>query len=100
MANHGQGDTIPFRRDTRAPPALNAPRRDEYIWDAERCTARLQWICEGMPIARVAELTGTNPETTRRYLTGKRVPARFIAEICRVAHVRPEWLLFGHPPVR
>lgn len=100
MANWEQDDAPLFRTETIAPYSLNARWREIYKWSESRCAARLRWVCEGVPAARVAELTGTNHETTRRYLSGNRIPARFIAEICRVANVRPEWLLFGHPPVR
>lgn len=47
----------------------------------------------------VAEMTGTNAETVRRYLSGADPSVEFLAALCRAANVNGEWLLTGRGPM-
>lgn len=46
----------------------------------------------------VGEATGTAAETVRRYLTGGRPSARFIAALCDAYGVSTDWVLLNHGP--
>ena len=48
----------------------------------------------------IGELTGTHPETVRRYLQGQAPSAEFLIGVCRAFGVSANWLLNGHGPMR
>lgn len=48
---------------------------------------------------RIGELTGTHPETVRRYMQGQAPSAEFLAGICSVLGLNGSWLLTGHGPM-
>lgn len=48
----------------------------------------------------VGELTGTNPETVRRYMTGQAPSAEFLSALCRSLGLSAEWLLSGRGPMK
>ena len=48
----------------------------------------------------LADLTGTNSETVRRYMTGQAPSIEFVTAFCRVFRVNHEWLLTGKGPAR
>ena len=48
----------------------------------------------------IGELTNTNPETVRRYMSGQAPSAEFLAEFCVAFGVSSEWLLLGRGPMR
>ncbi len=49
---------------------------------------------------RVGEITGTHPETVRRYLQGQSPSVEFISAICSALEVNGQWLLTGEGPMR
>ncbi len=48
---------------------------------------------------RLGELTGTHPETVRRYMQGQAPSAEFLAGICHALGLNGSWLLTGHGPM-
>lgn len=48
----------------------------------------------------LGELTGTHPETVRRYLQGQAPSAEFLINLCRAFGVSANWLLHGQGPMR
>lgn len=47
----------------------------------------------------LSELTGTHPETVRRYMTGSTPSVDFVVSLCTALDVSPDWLLFGSGPM-
>ncbi|GJM19690.1 MAG: hypothetical protein DHS20C14_19030 [Phycisphaeraceae bacterium] len=48
---------------------------------------------------RLGELTGTHPETVRRYMQGQAPSAEFLAALCSALGLNGSWLLTGHGPL-
>lgn len=48
----------------------------------------------------IGELTNTNSETVRRYMSGQSPSVEFVASLCRRLNVSSEWLLTGRGPVK
>ena len=48
----------------------------------------------------VSELTGTHPETVRRYLNGQSPSVEFLGRLCGALRLNGEWLLTGRGPMR
>ncbi len=72
----------------RTPRALDAQIRS-------RLTESLGHEC----FRGLARETGYNHETIRRYLTGRsRIPAAFLAVVCAVRRLDPDWILNGESP--
>lgn len=63
------------------------------ITDAIR--SRLQHLLRGMSSIKVAQATGHNRETVRRYLMSGVLPAEFIYAVCVAFGVCPKYLLLG-----
>jgi transcriptional regulator with XRE-family HTH domain len=61
---------------------------------------RLQSIVGQRSSRHIGDLTGTNHETVRRYLTGHVPSVEFLQALCKVFGVSGEWLLTGKGPVR
>lgn len=58
--------------------------------------ARMREACAALSVHEVARRTGTNAETTRRYLRGISPPsAAFLAALCRSLDIPGTWLLTG-----
>ena len=68
----------------------------------ERELARkVQVVCANRSIHEIARLTGTNPETTRRYVRGFSPPsAEFLAGLCMALGLSGEWILNGRGPAQ
>ena len=49
---------------------------------------------------RMGELTGTHPETVRRYLQGQSPSVEFISSLCSALAINGQWLLTGEGPMR
>jgi hypothetical protein len=63
---------------------------------AQAIKTRMKWVSTGIPFRRVADLTGTHPETARRYLRGLAdPPPAFVAAFCQGLGVNSAWLLLG-----
>lgn len=56
---------------------------------------RLQAAVGSRSFRHIAELTGTNHESVRRYLSGQAPSVEFLAALCRTLGLSSEWLLFG-----
>lgn len=48
----------------------------------------------------IGDLTGTNHETVRRYLSGNAPSVEFLQALCRAFGVSADWLLTGKGPMR
>lgn len=48
----------------------------------------------------VADATGLNSETVRRYMQGQAPSVEFLAALCSVYDVNAQWLLTGRGPIR
>jgi len=48
----------------------------------------------------VAELTGTNHESVRRYLSGQAPSVEFLATLCNTLGLSSDWLIAGRGPMR
>ena len=59
---------------------------------------RINSVVAGLSFREVAELTGLNAETIRRYVRGADPSVAFIARLCEVFELSAEWLLFGRGP--
>jgi len=62
--------------------------------------ARLTAVVGERTYRRVGELTGTHPETVRRYMQGQAPSAEFLVGVCRALGVNGNWLLTGQGPRR
>lgn len=49
---------------------------------------------------KVGEMTGTHPETVRRYLQGQSPSVEFVTALCSALSISGEWLLTGEGPMR
>src|SRR4051812_14697632 len=59
-------------------------------------TARIQMACIGHNAAEIGGLTGTNPETARRYMRGLGPPScAFLSALCQRLGYSPNWMLCG-----
>lgn len=54
---------------------------------------RLRLVCAGASYARIGRLTGTHPETVRRYMAGDAPSAPFVTALCRATRLSADWLL-------
>ncbi len=54
---------------------------------------RLRLVCAGSTYARIGRLTGTHPETVRRYVAGDAPSAAFVTALCRATGLSSDWLL-------
>ncbi|MEL6739320.1 MAG: hypothetical protein AAFP26_01545 [Planctomycetota bacterium] len=61
---------------------------------------RLHLIAGAHSYRRIGDLTGTHPETVRRYMQGKAPSAAFLCSMCEVFDISAEWLLAGRGPAR
>jgi transcriptional regulator with XRE-family HTH domain len=61
---------------------------------------RLRQAVGGRTFRHVAELTGVNHESVRRYLSGQTPSVEFLAALCKALSVNSDWLLFGRGPMR
>lgn len=60
---------------------------------------RLRDVVGNRSYRMLAEVTGTNPETARRYMTGHAPSTEFLVKICERFSVNGEWLLTGRGPM-
>ncbi len=54
---------------------------------------RLRLVCAESTYARIGRLTGTHPETVRRYVAGDAPSAAFVAALCKATLLSADWLL-------
>lgn len=48
----------------------------------------------------LGDLTGTHPETVRRYMQGQAPSAEFLGALCKALGINGSWLLTGRGPMR
>lgn len=48
----------------------------------------------------VGEMTGTHPETVRRYLQGQAPSVEFVAALAKALNISADWLLTGRGPMK
>lgn len=56
---------------------------------------RLRMVCAGVRAADLARITGTHPESVRRYLSGDTPSLAFLAALCAGSALSADWLLCG-----
>ncbi len=61
---------------------------------------RLRSVVAGQSYRQLGELTGSNAETIRRYVTGQAPSVEFLSAICDRFMINGEWLLTGRGPMR
>ncbi len=54
---------------------------------------RLRLVCAGASYARIGRVTGTHPETVRRYMSGDAPSVAFVTALCRATRLSADWLL-------
>ncbi|MDX9910363.1 MAG: hypothetical protein RBS39_00885 [Phycisphaerales bacterium] len=60
---------------------------------------RLLSATGGRTYKHLADLTGTHPETVRRYMQGQSMSVEFITGLCQALQLNPQWVLTGHGPM-
>lgn len=53
-----------------------------------------------MTYRRIGDLTGTHPETVRRYMQGQSPSVEFVAALAGALSLSAEWLLTGRGPMK
>lgn len=48
----------------------------------------------------VADITGHNQETVRRYMAGQAPSVEFVSDLCRAMSLSAEWMLTGRGPMK
>lgn len=62
----------------------------------EAIRERLREACRGRSLRRIADETGFNHETVRRYLKGESgIPVSFVVQVRQCTGVSAQWLLCG-----
>lgn len=61
---------------------------------------RLAAVVGSRTYRAIAELTGTNSETVRRYMLGQSPSVEFLVAICEAFKINGEWLLCGRGPMK
>jgi hypothetical protein len=77
------------------PPHRSTAERSTKAKFYEGLVERLELVAGAKSYKAIGDSTGTNFETTRRYMQTGRFPARFAAEFCRAFELNPKWLLYG-----
>jgi len=81
----------------------NGRKRQEF--EARIRDRVIEWWTDESPqpsLAHIAERTGAGERTVRRYLDPedgtKKIPAWWVAELCRAFGVSPEWMFLNRGP--
>ncbi len=61
---------------------------------------RLLAASGGRSFRVLAEVTGSHPESVRRYMQGQSPSAEFLSAFCRQLGINGDWLLTGRGPMR
>lgn len=61
---------------------------------------RLKAAAGNRTYRKLGELTGTHPETVRRYVQGQSPSVEFVSALCTALGISGEWLLTGNGPMR
>lgn len=61
---------------------------------------RIHAAVGGRTYRAIAELTGSNAETVRRYMMGQAPSAEFLAALCQAIGLNAQWLLTGRGPMK
>lgn len=69
-----------------------APRGSGSLHD------RINEVVRGLSFREVADITGLNAETIRRYVRGADPSVAFITRLCEAFDLSAEWLLHGRGP--
>jgi transcriptional regulator with XRE-family HTH domain len=77
-----------------------APRYHRRVSEFSALHERLQNVTAHRSFRALADLTGQNPETVRRYMSGQAPSVEFLSALCVKLGVNAEWLLTGRGPAR
>jgi hypothetical protein len=61
---------------------------------------RLRAAVGSRSFRHVAEMTDTNHESVRRYLSGHSPSVEFLGSLCKALNLNSDWLLFGRGPMK
>jgi transcriptional regulator with XRE-family HTH domain len=70
------------------------------IVDTSALTERLIAAAGDRTYRSLADLTGTNAETVRRYMQGQAPSVEFLAALCAALGINEQWLISGRGPMR
>lgn len=73
---------------------MNDPHNSQTLHD------RLQLAAGDLSYRQLGTLTGTHPETVRRYMQGHSPSASFLCELSEKLGISGEWLLSGRLPMK
>ena len=68
--------------------------------DTSALTERLLAAAGDRTYRSLADLTGTNAETVRRYMQGQAPSVEFLAALCTALGINEQWLISGRGPMR
>jgi transcriptional regulator with XRE-family HTH domain len=75
------------------------PRDAQDLGAAAGLHERLHIACRGLSVREVADITGLNHETVRRYLNGTVPSISFVANLAIALAISSDWLLLGLGPI-
>lgn len=61
---------------------------------------RLKHVAGSKTYRQIGDLTGTHPETVRRYMQGQSPSVEFLASLCSKLGISGEWILTGNGAAR
>jgi transcriptional regulator with XRE-family HTH domain len=76
------------------------PNGGERMGSESPLHERLAAVAGPRTFRAIAELTGTNSETVRRYMQGQTPSVEFLASLCNAFKINGEWLLCGRGPMK
>jgi len=82
----------------KAPHSDRGREPTRKAWEAE-VLVRMRAAAGDRMFSTLAQLTGCNSETVRRYLRRGKPSAYFMSRLCSSLNVSPEWLLMGTGPM-
>lgn len=60
---------------------------------------RMHKVAAGRSYKQLSDLTGTHPETVRRYMQGQAPSTDFLSQLCIALELNADWLLLGRGPM-
>jgi transcriptional regulator with XRE-family HTH domain len=61
---------------------------------------RMKAIAGTRTFRHLSELTGTHPETVRRYMSGQPPSSEYLAALCHALNINGDWMLTGRGPMK
>lgn len=61
---------------------------------------RMRSVAGTRTFRHLSELTGTHPETVRRYMSGQPPSTEYLSALCHALNINGDWMLTGRGPMR